>query len=134
MIHAISKEVHFKKNKISESITEVKIVDVTNLMPYGSEVAIFNGYEHNANVSFFLVNFSPGIGPKKHRHPYEETFIILEGAIEAVIEGEIYTVQAGNILIVPANTWHEFTNKTDKQVMTVNIHPTGKMISEWYTE
>lgn len=113
---------------------EVKIVDINNLMPYGSELAVFNGFEHDANVSFFLVNFSPGVGPKKHRHPYEETFIILEGAIEAVIEDKTYTVTAGSILIVPPNTWHEFSNQTDKIVMTVNIHPAREMVSEWFVE
>jgi quercetin dioxygenase-like cupin family protein len=113
---------------------EVKIIDVNNLMPYGAETAIFNGFENNANVSFFIVCFSPGNGSRKHRHPYEETFIILEGAIEAVIDGKTYTIPAGNILVVPPDTWHEFSNKTDKQVLTVNIHPAAKMITEWFID
>jgi quercetin dioxygenase-like cupin family protein len=131
MIQQAKKENNYNK-EISHK--EVKIVDVNSLMPFGAEVAVFNGYENNANVSFFIVCFSPGMGPRKHRHPYEETFIILEGAIEAVIEDKTYTVPAGNIMIVPPNTWHEFSNKTDKQVMTVNIHPAAEMVTEWYCD
>ncbi len=112
---------------------EVKIINAKNIMPFGNEVAVFNGYQHNAGISFFLVNFNKGTGPKKHRHPYEETFVILEGEIEAIVDGKTFTVSAGNIMIVPANTWHEFSNKTDKPAKTVNIHPVPKMIQEWYT-
>lgn len=119
------------KNKQNKNY-EVKIVDVNNIMPYGSEVAIFNGYEYGANVSFFIVCFSPGNGPRKHRHPYEESFIILDGAIDAVVDGKTITVPAGNIMVVPPNTWHEFKNNTDKEVMTVNIHPVPQMVTEWY--
>lgn len=113
---------------------DVKFVEIKSIMPFGKEVAIFNGFENNAKVSFFLVNFSPGIGPKKHRHPYEETFIVLEGEIEAIVEGRTYTVKEGNIMIVPADKWHEFSNKTNNPVKTINIHPVAKMVQEWYCE
>jgi len=113
---------------------DVTFVEVKNIMPYGKELAVFNGFENNANVSFFLVDFSPGVGPKKHRHPYEETFIVLEGEIEAIVEGKTYLVKEGNIMVVPAGKWHEFTNKTDKKIKTVNIHPVAVMDTEWYGE
>lgn len=118
----------FKNNK------DVTFVEIKNIMPYGKELAVFNGFENNANVSFFLCDFSPGIGPKKHRHPYEETFIVLEGEMEAIVEGKTYTVKEGNIMVVPAGKWHEFTNKTDKKIKTVNIHPVAVMDTEWYSE
>ena len=129
----INKELLLQKAAEAKN-TEVKIINTKNIMPFGNQVAVFNGYEHNANVSFFLVNFSKGVGPKKHRHPYEETFVILEGEIEAIVNGKTFTVSAGNIMIVPPNAWHEFSNKTDTIVKTINIHPARKMIQEWYTE
>ncbi|HAX49795.1 MAG TPA: cupin domain-containing protein [Ignavibacteria bacterium] len=113
---------------------DVTFVEIKSIMPYGKELAIFNGFENNANVSFFLCDFSPGIGPKKHRHSYEETFIVLEGEMEAIVEDKTYTVKEGNIMIVPAGKWHEFTNKTDKKVKTVNIHPAAIMDTEWYCD
>ena len=113
---------------------DVTFVEVKSIMPYGKELAVFNGFENNANVSFFLCDFSPGIGPKKHRHPYEETFIVLEGEMEAIVEGKTYIVKEGNIMVVPAGKWHEFTNKTDKKIKTVNIHPVAVMDTEWYGE
>lgn len=125
---------YFETNKPGALNTEVTFVEIKNIMPYGKEVAIFNGFENNANVSFFLVDFSPGVGPQKHRHPYEETFIVLEGEIEAIVEGKTHVVKEGNIMIVPAGMWHEFKNKSDKRVKTVNIHLVAVMDTEWYSE
>ena len=109
----------------------MKIIDINSLMPSGQEVATFQGIKHGANVSFFIVRFSPGKGPKKHRHPYEETFIILDGEIEAILDGETKTLSENNIVIIPAGTWHEFKNRTDSQVFMINLHQVPEMVTEW---
>ena len=109
----------------------MKIIDINSLKPPGQEVATFQGGAHGANVSFFIVKFSPGRGPRKHRHPYEEIFIILEGEVEAMVDGETKTLSENNIVIIPAGSWHEFKNRSDKITFMVNIHPVPEMITEW---
>ena len=109
----------------------MKIIHMKDIKAPHGEVATFQGLEHEANVSFFIVNFSPGKGPGKHRHPYEETFIILNGEIEAVVDGETQILGSDTIAIIPAGTWHEFKNRSEKTVSMVNIHPVPKMITEW---
>jgi hypothetical protein len=42
-------------------------------LPGGENASTFDGYEHGAQVSFFLSHNKPGTGPQLHRHPYEET-------------------------------------------------------------
>jgi hypothetical protein len=39
----------------------------------------FEGYHHQAGVSFIVVDAPPGSGPKLHKHPYEEVFVLQEG-------------------------------------------------------
>ena len=109
----------------------MKTIDIDSIKPSGEEVAIFQGANYGANVSFFIVKFSPGKGPKKHRHPYEETFIILEGEIEAIVDGETKSLRESSIVIIPAGTWHEFTNRSEIQVFMINIHPVPEMVTEW---
>ncbi len=109
----------------------MNILDINELTPPGGEVANFQGVEHEANVSFFIVQFKSGHGPRKHRHPYEETFIILDGEIEAVIDGETHSIGSGKIVVIPAETWHEFRNCSEKTLLMVNLHPVPKMITEW---
>ncbi|HEX5941157.1 MAG TPA: cupin domain-containing protein [Anaerolineales bacterium] len=109
----------------------MKVLDINTLKPPGQEVATFQGVKHGANVSFFVVHFPPGKGPRKHRHPYEETFIILEGQIEAIVNDKTETIHENNIVIIPAGTWHEFKNLSEKPVFMVNIHPVPEMLTEW---
>ena len=49
-------------------------------------------------------------GPPPHRHDFEETFTVLEGAIEATFRGQKSVVEAGETLHIPANAPHRFTN------------------------
>lgn len=109
----------------------MKIIGMKTIKSPNGEAATFQGFEHEANVSFFVVNFSPGKGPKKHRHPYEEIFIILDGEIEAVDDGKTQVLGSDTIVIIPAGAWHELRNRSEKNVSMVNIHPVPKMTTEW---
>ncbi len=52
----------------------------------------------------------PGGGPGPHRHDFEETFVMLEGEVEATFRGKKITVRAGDTLNIPANAPHMFHN------------------------
>src|SRR6266568_4220691 len=44
------------------------------------------------------MHIPPGGGPPPHRHDFEETFIVLEGEIEATFRGQKSIVRAGNTI------------------------------------
>ena len=52
-----------------------------------SRTARFEGRAHGSGVSFFLVDNEPGQGPGRHRHPYSETWVVLEGQATITIDG-----------------------------------------------
>jgi quercetin dioxygenase-like cupin family protein len=52
----------------------------------------------------------PGGGPPPHRHDFEESFILLEGEIEATFRGHKSVVRAGDTVNIPANAPHQFHN------------------------
>jgi quercetin dioxygenase-like cupin family protein len=52
----------------------------------------------------------PAGGPPPHRHDFEETFVVLEGEIEATFRGVKSTARAGQTLHIPANAPHQFHN------------------------
>ena len=62
------------------------------------------------------MHIPPGGGPAPHRHDFEESFVILQGEIEATFRGQKLTVKAGETLNIPANAPHEFHNKSDADV------------------
>jgi quercetin dioxygenase-like cupin family protein len=109
----------------------MKILRVEDLKAPSDDAAQFQGFEHGAEVSFFVAETLPGGGPDRHRHPYEETFVVLRGEIEFVADDETRMVSGGSIVIVPAGTWHEFRNRSDVPALLVNVHPVAKMVTEW---
>ncbi len=56
----------------------------------------------------------PGGGPPPHRHDFEETFILVEGEIEATFRGNKSVVRAGNTVNIPSNAPHQFRNVSSK--------------------
>jgi uncharacterized cupin superfamily protein len=63
----------------------------------------------------------PGGGPPPHRHDFEETFVLLEGEIEATFRGKKVTVRAGDTLNIPANAPHQFRNASSATVRMICI-------------
>jgi quercetin dioxygenase-like cupin family protein len=74
-----------------------------------------------------------GGGPPPHRHDFEETFILLQGEMEATFRGAKTTVRAGETIHIPANSPHQFHNASDKAVRLLCIcAPAGQ--EEFFAE
>jgi quercetin dioxygenase-like cupin family protein len=71
---------------------------------------LLDGGQTDNHYSLIDMHIPQHGGPPPHRHDYEETFIVLEGAIEATYRGNTSTVKAGETLHIPANAPHRFTN------------------------
>lgn len=67
------------------------------------------------------MHIPPGGGPPPHRHDFEETFILLEGEMEATFRGVKSIVRAGETVNIPANAPHQFHNASDQPVRLLCI-------------
>ena len=112
----------------------MQIIKIDSLTPPGGGSPRFEGIGYGASTSFFVVNSLPGRGADKHRHPYEEIFVILDGDIEVIVAGVMQRITPGHIVIIPPNTWHEFKNRSDHRALMINIHAAPQMIQEDWTE
>ena len=65
--------------------------------PYGTNVSIIFNFQQRI-----------GGGPRLHRHPYTETFIIRKGHARFTVGGEMVDAHEGQIVVAPANTPHKF--------------------------
>jgi mannose-6-phosphate isomerase-like protein (cupin superfamily) len=74
---------------------------------------------------------STGGGPRLHRHPYVETFIIREGVGVFLIGGQEIEASTGQIIVVPANTPHKFKNLGPGPFSSIDIHENGEFVTEW---
>lgn len=106
------------------------VIEVESL-PSGVNAVQFDGHAHGASVSFFITRNLPGTGPELHKHPYEETFIILEGRGRYTVGDEEIEASSGQILVVPPETPHKFVNIGEGRLRSINIHPRERMETEW---
>ena len=60
------------------------------------------------------MHIPPGGGPPPHRHEFEESFILLEGEIEATFRGAKSVVREGETVNIPANAPHQFHNTSSQ--------------------
>jgi quercetin dioxygenase-like cupin family protein len=73
------------------------------------------------------MHIPPGGGPPPHRHDFEETFIVLEGEIEATFRGKKSVVRAGDTVNIPANAPHQFHNTSSNATRLLCIcSPAGQ--------
>ena len=92
----------------------------------------FEGYLHDdTNVTFILVDLPPGSGPRLHKHPYSEVFIILEGDATYTVGSDRLEATAGQVLIVPPDTPHKFVNSGEGPLKQVDIHLSKRFITVW---
>ncbi|HWS51346.1 MAG TPA: cupin domain-containing protein [Microbacterium sp.] len=92
----------------------------------------FEGFAHGSEVSFFLERIErEGAGPRLHRHPYSETFVIRTGAARFTVADEQVIATAGQILVVPALVAHRFAVVGSDVYEAIHIHASERFITEW---
>ena len=102
------------------------------LEPRGPTSYVFEGDKYGAtSVSLHLTDLLPGQGPRLHRHPYEEVFVIHEGQATYTVGDTTLEVSAGQIVLVPAGIPHKFINSGEGPLRQTSIHPSNHMIAEW---
>ncbi|MFN0105221.1 MAG: cupin domain-containing protein [Bryobacteraceae bacterium] len=79
------------------------------------------GEETGGRFCVIDMHIPPGGGPPPHRHDFEETFILLEGEMEATFRGEKSIVRAGDTLNIPSNAPHRFHNASPRPVRLICI-------------
>lgn len=92
----------------------------------------FVGREHGAGLSYFFVDNDPGQGPELHRHPYTETWIVLEGEAEVTIGDRVFRATEGDTVTAPRWTWHRFVNSGSSRLRIVCMHASPVIIQEWW--
>jgi quercetin dioxygenase-like cupin family protein len=94
---------------------------------------LLSGKDTAGRFCLIDMHIPPGGGPPAHRHDFEETFIVLEGEIQATFRGEQAIVEKGKTIHIPANAAHQFVNAGDQPVRLLCIcSPAGQ--EEFFAE
>jgi len=58
--------------------------------------------------TMFMVAYEPGGAAGAHDHPFEETYLILDGEVDALFDGEPYLLRAGDVAWAGVGCVHAF--------------------------
>ena len=94
----------------------------------------FEGEEHGSEISLFVVDAAPGDGPRLHRHPYSETFVVQAGRGGFRLGDRTVEATAGDVVVVPAETPHGFKSLGPGRLKLVAIHAAARMETTWLEE
>jgi quercetin dioxygenase-like cupin family protein len=59
-----------------------------------------------------FIEYQPTVGIGAHDHTFEETYFILTGEIEAVLDGQTYIARPGDVIWTAVGCEHSFTNRS----------------------
>ena len=108
-----------------------RIVPLDDL-PHEPHSHEFVGADHDdVPFSIILVHSAPGQGPRLHRHPYAEVFVVESGSARFQIGDETIEVGGGNVVISPPGEAHGFTNSGADTLRLTAIHGAGRFDTEW---
>lgn len=94
-------------------------------MPDGSTYEVTEaGAETDGRSVGMIFTFPPGsFAPPPHVHPTPtETFEVIEGELDLMVEGSWRTLRAGESASVPPGVPHTFKNRSGKTVRVANTH------------
>jgi mannose-6-phosphate isomerase-like protein (cupin superfamily) len=77
------------------------------------------------------VDAAPGTGPRLHRHPYEEVFVVLEGEATFTLGDEQRLARPGDVVVAPAGVPHRFVNTGPGRLRQVDVHVSARFETEW---
>lgn len=89
------------------------------------------GADCGATTSLILDHSEPGHGPRLHKHPYDETWVVIEGTLMFQAGDEQILAGPDDIVIVPPDTPHKFTNNGRGRAHLVCIHANPTFETEW---
>lgn len=79
-------------------------------------------------------------GPGTHQHPEDDVFFVLGGTMHVMVGSEWIEAPAGSFVLVPANTPHDFENRSAERAGFLNVSAPGDFeqhrpgIAAWFLD
>jgi mannose-6-phosphate isomerase-like protein (cupin superfamily) len=103
---------HMDVAKQGQSMLAVSASMRTALLVYGGiTVKMMVDSDLGARLTtMFMVQYDPDGAAGPHDHPFEETYMFLEGAVDATFDGERYRLGPGDVAWAGVGCVHGFAN------------------------
>ncbi|HWB21547.1 MAG TPA: cupin domain-containing protein [Gaiellaceae bacterium] len=75
--------------------------------------------------TMFMVAYQPGAVAHPHDHPFEESYLMLEGVVDVVADGERYTLKPGDVFWTGVGCIHAFYEVVGNKVLWLETSAPG---------
>ncbi len=58
------------------------------------------------NLTLSVPSVDPNVVGTPHSHPHEQMIVVLEGQFDMVVDGKLYPLKAGEVLVIPGDVPH----------------------------
>jgi mannose-6-phosphate isomerase-like protein (cupin superfamily) len=108
-----------------------EIINFRNLPATRHAVEFVGGDHGEVPFSLIVVRSPAGAGPRLHRHPYSEVFVVEYGRATFRLGDTRIVVPAGHVVVAPSNVPHGFENSGRGELRLIAIHGAGRFDTEW---
>ena len=84
----------------------------------------------SADLSFLEERCAVGDRIPLHRHDVDEVVVVLGGVGAYTLEGQVDTVESGDVIFIPAGTAHGTVNIGDEELHVHAVFPARKVVIE----
>jgi quercetin dioxygenase-like cupin family protein len=113
------KEPYASEEEFKKRVIHYPHVPLTELVPGSNSHLVFG---ERAMVSFLTMSANSYFPP--HRHEAEQIMTVIEGYMDEIIEGKLYRVKKGDVIILPSNIEHGGRlREVDCKVVDIFIPP-----------
>jgi quercetin dioxygenase-like cupin family protein len=108
--------------------TEIESARFGDQAPGTSIRVLISDMKEDAPVyNLRMIEIQPGGHSPDHSHPYEHENFIVEGTGEVMIDGNVYNLSPGTVILVPPGAQHQYRNSGDKPLKFLCGIPVEKL-------
>ena len=95
------KEPYATREEFNQRIAHYHDIPLAELTPGANSHIVST---EKMTISFLTI--APNTYFPIHHHEAEQVMVVLDGAIDEIIEGKLYPVKEGDVILLPSNTEH----------------------------
>jgi quercetin dioxygenase-like cupin family protein len=96
-------------------------IDLANVVAYQAGAVVSRELLRKETGTVTVFAFDAGQGLSEHTAPFDAMVCVLDGEAEIFIAGQLHTVTAGQMIIMPAHKPHALSAKQRFKMMLVMI-------------
>jgi len=95
------KEPYATQEEFNKCVIRYRDIPLLELSP-GIKVHLVSAEK----ISVIFVTMDPNAQVPLHHHESEQIMMVMDGAVEYIVEGKIYPLKEGDVVVIPSNIEH----------------------------